>query len=237
MVSFEMRRAGWRVGLTGWPRYDSKMPWGDDPFDRLSILEELEAISSGGAIFVEADLSDVGAPQVIFDQVEEELGNVDALINVHTHSMPGGLLEISAAEFDRHMAVNARGTFLMSAEYARRWHGVPGSGRIVNFTSSLPLTGEIAYAASKGATEWLTVAAASELAGRGITVNAVNPGPNNTGWMSQELKHRVASKSPLGRLGTPMDVAKLIVFLCSPAGGWITGQILNCDGGWDRLRC
>ena len=129
------------------------MPWGDDPFDRLSILEELEVISSGGAIFVEADLSDVGAPQVIFDQVEEELGNVDALINVHTHSMPGGLLEISAAEFDRHMVVNARGTFLMTAEYARRWHGVPGSGRVVNFTSSLPLTGEIAYAASKGATE------------------------------------------------------------------------------------
>jgi 3-oxoacyl-[acyl-carrier protein] reductase len=121
------------------------------------------------------------------------------------------------------------------AEFARRFRG--DHGRVVNFTSNLPLAGEIAYAASKGAVDWITIAAAVELGPLGITVNAVDPGPTDTGWMWPELKDNVERATPLGRLGRPEDAAELVAFLCSPAAGWITGQVIRSDGGfgWQRL--
>src|SRR6266545_1135413 len=109
-------------------------------------------------------------------------------------------------------------------------------GRIFNFTSAPPLAGELAYAASKGALEWVTLSAAAELAPRGITVNAVDPGPTDTGWMSREVRERIESEMPLGRLGRPQDSAALVAFLCSSEGGWITGQVIHCDGGWSSAR-
>jgi 3-oxoacyl-[acyl-carrier protein] reductase len=106
----------------------------------------------------------------------------------------------------------------------------------VAFVSGLPLPGELAYAAGKGAIEWLAVSAAAELAPRGITVNAVDPGPTDTGWMSQELAAAIHHKSPMGRIGRPTDAAELVAFLCSDRGGWITGQVIRSDGGWSTLR-
>ncbi|MGH3304159.1 MAG: SDR family oxidoreductase [Streptosporangiaceae bacterium] len=94
----------------------------------------------------------------------------------------------------------------------------------------------MAYAASKGAIEWITISAAAELASAGITVNAVNPGPSDTGWMSEELQAWHAEQSPLGRTRKPADTAELVAFLCSEHSGWITGQILSSDGGWSTLR-
>jgi 3-oxoacyl-[acyl-carrier protein] reductase len=67
-------------------------------------------------------------------------------------------------------------------------------------------------------------------------VNAIDPGPTDTGWMGDELRGTIRSQSPLGRLGQPEDSAGLVAFLCSPGGGWITGQILHCDGGWGSIR-
>src|SRR5436190_14130021 len=75
------------------------------------------------------------------------------------------------------------------------------------------------------------VAAAAELGAQGITVNVVNPGPTDTGWISAELNERIRRATPLGRVGRPEDAAQLVAFLCSPRGSWITGQILVCDGG------
>jgi 3-oxoacyl-[acyl-carrier protein] reductase len=162
------------------------------------------------------------------------VGALTALVNVHAHSESGGLLEATPEQLERHWAVNARGTALLAGEFARRFRGEPGAGRIVNFTSGLPLVGELAYAASKGALEWITVSAAAELAPRGINVN--DPGPTNTGWLSPELRERIEAEMPLGRLGRPEDSAALVAFLCSPSGGWITGQVIGCDGGWSSAR-
>jgi 3-oxoacyl-[acyl-carrier protein] reductase len=130
-----------------------------------------------GDVTVAADLGDPAAPERVAAVVEEAVGALTALVTCHTVSELGGLLDTDASQLDRHLAANVRGTFLLMQAFARRFQGTPGLGRIVNFTSNVPLRGEIAYAASKGAIEWLTMSAAVELGGRGITVNALDPGP------------------------------------------------------------
>lgn len=192
--------------------------------------------ADGVELTVEDDLGDPDAPARVLDAAKSAVGPVTALVNAHARSERGGLLEATAEQFDRHLQVNARGTLLLAAEFARRFRGVAGTGRIVNFTSGLPLAGEIAYAASKGAIEWITVSAAVELGPSGITVNAIDPGPTDTGWMTPALLDSVERATPLGRAGRPEDAAELVAFLCSPAAGWITGQILRSDGGFAWVR-
>lgn len=185
-----------------------------------------------GDVTVRADLGDPDAPR----RICAEVGPVEALVACHTVSELGGLLETTADQIDRHLSVNVRGTLLLMAEFVR---GLPGDwGRIVTFTSGLPLHGEIAYAASKGAIAWLSVAAAVDLGPRGVTVNAVDPGPTDTGWMGDDLRAAIAGATPLGRVGRPEDAAELVAFLCSPQGGWITGRVLRSDGGfsWTTMR-
>jgi NAD(P)-dependent dehydrogenase (short-subunit alcohol dehydrogenase family) len=135
--------------------------------------------------FREEDLRDPDAAKRIVAWAESEIGPLGALVVAHTHSGLGGVLDTNVAEWDRHLDVNARGAFGLCAAFASRWSGVPGSGRIVVYTSRPPLAGEVAYAASKGALEWLVLSLGAELAPRGITVNAVDPGPTDTGWLDQ----------------------------------------------------
>jgi 3-oxoacyl-[acyl-carrier protein] reductase len=171
----------------------------------------------------------------VFDAAEKAFGPVRALVNVHTHDPGGGLDAIDAAEFDRHLDVNVRGTYLLIREFATRYSPSSGPGRIVNFLSGPPLIGSVAYAASKGAVHWMTLSVAGELAPRGITVNAVNPGPTDTGWMPTGLLDRLSAANPAGRVSTPADAANLVRFLLSKEGGWMTGQFLHSDGGFSNL--
>ena len=220
---------GWDVGLTWWLPADKSLPWSggaDEPFQLVEALREAGA----RVAWHEADLADPAAPKEIFEAIETELGTVTALVNSHAVSLAGGIFETTVEEFDRHMAVNARATLLLIREFARR---LPTgmSGRVVSLTSDA-VHGEVAYGASKAALERITVAAARELAPRGITVNAVNPGPNDTGWMEPRVRRRLLHDMPMGRLGRPADTAALVSFLCSEDGGWITGQVLVSNGGF-----
>nr|WP_297548663.1 SDR family oxidoreductase [Amycolatopsis sp.] len=115
-------------------------------------------------------------------------------------------------------------------EYAQRFRGEHGTGRIVAITSD-DTVGNLPYGASKGALDRITQAAAKELAGLGVTSNAVNPGPTDTGWITDGLRADIVSSTPLGRVGTPQDCANLVTFLCSPEGGWVNGQLLHSNGG------
>lgn len=216
-----LRRDGWSVVTTGWRAYDASEPWGSRP-------EEAEEIGSGA--FIEADLCDPDAPAQAIRAAEETIGPLAALIVVHTESRPGGVLDTRPADFDRHVHVNARSVLMFAAEFARRFRGEPGTGRIVAFTSDA-VHGEVAYGASKAALERIVVAAAVELGPLGITVNAIDPGPTDTGWMSPELRELFERRTPLGRVGRPEDAAELVAFLCSPRSGWITGQVITSDGG------
>jgi 3-oxoacyl-[acyl-carrier protein] reductase len=216
---------GWTVAGTGYRPYDETEPWGAEPDAPERLIAEGTL-----AAWSEDDLADQDAPARVVAAAEEAVGTLTALVIVHTESRPGGVLDTTPAVFDRHLAVNARATLLLGAEFARRFRGEPGLGRIVAFTSDA-VHGEVAYGASKAALERIVVAGAAELGPQGITVNAVNPGPTDTGWMSPELHDRIREASPLGRVGRPQDAAELVGFLCSPRGSWITGQILVCDGG------
>ncbi|MFI1187121.1 SDR family oxidoreductase [Streptomyces californicus] len=106
----------------------------------------------------------------------------------------------------------------------------PATGRIVALTSDHTV-GNLPYGASKGALDRITLAAAHELAHLGVTANVVNPGPVDTGWMTDDLRAALVRGTPLGRLGTPRDTAHLVDFLCSPEGQWINGQLLKSNGG------
>ena len=96
------------------------------------------------------------------------------------------------------------------------------------------MSDEIAYAITKGAVETLTQTISQTIARRGITINAVNPGPTDTGWMTAAQKAALLQQSPLGRLGTPADAARLVGFLASDEAAWLTGQIIHSEGGFTR---
>jgi 3-oxoacyl-[acyl-carrier protein] reductase len=175
------------------------------------------------------DLADPEGPQQLVDRVVAGLGPIDAVILSHAHDVESGILDTTAESFDRHMAVNARASLLLVAAFARQ---VPaGGGSIVALTSD-HTTGNLPYGASKGALDRLVISAARELGPMGISANVLNPGPVDTGWMNTEIRDSLRTQHPLGRLGEPRDVAGIVAFLVSPAGRWISGQLIQSDGGF-----
>ena len=181
----------------------------------------------------ETDLSEPDAPERLLDTVTEVLGHPSVLVNNAAHSTRDGYEALDAATIDAHYAVNVRAPMLLSALLARA--GRPG--RIVNLVSGQflgPMPGELAYTASKGALEAFTRQLAAEVAHLGITVNAVGPGPNDTGWIDDDLRTELLPHFPMGRLGRPEDAATLIAWLCSEEAGWVTGQVIHAEGGFVR---
>ena len=189
-----------------------------------------------GAVPVEADLADPEAAEAVLAAVEAFLGRPSILVNNAAHSTRDGYEALDAATLDAHWAVNVRAPALLSCELARRHErGTPG--RIVNLVSGQflgPMPGELAYTATKGALQAFTVQLAAEVAALGITVNAVGPGPNDTGWIDDALRAELLPRFPMGRIGRPADAAALVAFLCSEEAGWITGQVIHAEGGFVR---
>ena len=230
-IALALARDGWDIALTYWLAYDARMPWGAASDAVESLAAEIRALGVG-ALCVEADLEDVATPARVFDAVSTSgLGNVTALVLAHTESVASSIADTSVESFDRHFAVNARASWLLVREFATRFRGRFGQGRIVALTSDHTV-GNLPYGASKGALDRIVLAAARELAPRGITANVINPGPTDTGWMTPGVRAELAARTPLGRVGTPEDCAHLVQFLCSPQGAWLTGQLLHSSGGF-----
>ncbi|MEU8150724.1 SDR family oxidoreductase [Nonomuraea sp. NPDC048901] len=226
-IARRLAAAGWDIAYTYWTPYDERMSWGAEPGAADAIGESL----AGRGAAIEADLTDADAPARIFDEAERRLGNVTALVMCHCESVASGLLDTTLASFDRHFAVNARATWLLIREYGRRFSGAHGTGRIIGLTSDHTV-GNLPYGASKGALDRIVLAAARELAHLGVSANVINPGPVDTGWMSDEARETFLRQTPLNRLGTPKETANLVDFLCSPQGQWINGQLLMSNGGF-----
>jgi 3-oxoacyl-[acyl-carrier protein] reductase len=228
-----LAKEGADIFFTYWRAYDRSMEWGEDQNwpEQLTKLLENEGVR---VTSTEIDLADTHAPNRILDEVVSVLGVPSILINNATYSTRDGYENLDAKTLDAHYAVNIRGTCLLCVEFARRF-SLSSGGRIVNMISGQdkgPQPGELAYAATKGAISAFTVTLAAELAPLQITVNAVDPGPTNSGWMNEEVQQYLLPKFPMKRIGQPEDVARLIKFLASDEGEWITGQILHSDGGF-----
>ena len=219
--------------FTHWRSYDRTIHQGSRDEEVDELLQELRGMGVR-AVGYEADLSDAGAARRVMDAAFEQLGMPSVLVNNAAYSTNDNFQMLDAASLDAHYAVNMRNTALLSVEFARRFAGGTG-GRIINMTSGQslgPMPGEIAYVMSKGAVEALTKTLAAEVGHKGITVNAVNPGPTDTGWMTEDLHRELTQRFALGRMGMPQDAARLIAFLASDDAEWITGQVIHSTGGF-----
>ena len=190
-----------------------------------------------GAEAIEADLAGPDAAPALLDTAAERLGALPAvLVNNAAHSVNGGYAEMDGETLDAHYAVNVRTPVLLSCELLRRHaHGEPG--RIVCLTSGQsqgPMLGELPYATTKAALEMFVKQVAPEAMALGVTVNAVNPGVTDTGWVTDAIRADVLPRMPGGRIGTGEDAARLIAWLCSADAAWVTGQVIGSEGGFIR---
>jgi len=224
---------GWDLALNFWRPYNDRVPLEHGEADPEAIAEECRALG-GRVVLAPADLGDPEAPAAIV-RAAAELGPVTGLVMSHCESVDSSILTTDLESWDRHFAVNARATWLLIKALAEQLPpsavaGEPGA-RIVALTSD-HTAHNLPYGASKGALDRIVVAAANELADRGVRANVVNPGPIDTGWMDDQTRSWGMAATPAGRLGTADDTANLVRFLFSDAGSWINGQILYSNGGF-----
>ncbi len=205
----------------------------------LSSIEEVvkEIESKGGkAIAVQGDVSDFEEAEKVVKAAVTNFGSLDILVNNAGITKDGLLLRMKEDDFDRVVSVNLKGAFNCT-RHASRIMVKQKSGRIVNISSVVGITGnagQVNYAAAKAGIIGMTKATAKELASRGITVNAVAPGfiqTDMTGELSEKVKEDIIGNIPLKRLGSARDVANLVAFLIGDDSLYITGQVINVDGG------
>lgn len=197
----------------------------------------LQSIHSEGgrADACEADLNNLSSISELFDWVETVFGPVDILVNNAAHyDKSDTIFTILPDTFDQAFGVNTRAAVLLIAEFIRRYQNRQGQwGRIINLSTDAALTfpGQISYGASKAAMEAFTRSIAIEVGPLGITVNAVAPGPVQTGYISATFELEIARTIPLRRIGRPEDIADVIVFLAAEQSRWLTGQTIKVSGG------
>ena len=206
--------------------------------DATDVLAAIEA-NGGRAVAFEADLADAGTPARLFDSAEAAFGPVDILINnatgwvadtfgaIPTDRFGHRQTRVSAETIDMQFSVDARGSALLIAEFARR-HAARGAtwGRIVGLTSGGPtgFPNEVSYGAAKAALENYTMSAAFELAPLGITANVVQPPVTDTGWVTEDVRRHVADRPDLIHIASATDVARVIAYLVSDDARLITGN-------------
>lgn len=224
---------GAAVMLHTWAPHDAEQPWGADVGGSEALLEELR--NSGGQVeHLAVDFADPDAPAELVSAAQKRFGHLDIVVANHARSSSQSLEHLSAAEVDLSHAVNVRATLLLIQAFAACHDGRLG-GRIVLFTSGqyhMAMPDELPYVATKAALHELTRSLAVHLMPRGITVNCVDPGPNDTGYADATTVAAVSEGSPGGRWSKPADAAKLVAWLVSDDADWVTGQTIASDGGW-----
>lgn len=199
-----------------------------------AVVKEIEG-AGGRAVAVKADIAATEGMKTLFDSAEQAFGGVDVLVNNAGIMQLSPIADTTDEAFERQVAINLGGVFRGVREAAQR---LREGGRIVNFSSSVvglyqPTYG--VYAATKAAVEAITHILAKELGPKGITVNAVAPGPVETELFmkgkSDDLLKAIIGMNPLKRLGQPEDIAGVVSFLAGPDGGWVNGQVVRANGG------
>jgi 3-oxoacyl-[acyl-carrier protein] reductase len=201
-----------------------------------AVMEELGGLGPR-LQHIEADLADPDAARRVIAQAVSSFGAIDVLVANHARSSHETLEAVTVQELDRSWAVNARAVVLLVQAYAAEHDDARADGRIVLFTSGQHLSAmaaELPYAISKGAVHQMTRSLADALGDRGITVNAINPGPVDTGWPSESLRERLRPAFPGGRWGRPDDIAAVVAWMVSAESAWVTGQVIDAEGGYRR---
>lgn len=200
--------------------------------DAVQTIEK----QGGRAIAVQADISAPAGVTHLFDAAIGQFGRVDILINNAGVLLTKPIADTTEADFDHVFAVNVKGVFLAMKEAATR---LADKGTVINLSSTttralFPNYG--LYSASKAAVEQATRVFAKEMGSRGISVNAVLPGPTNTQLMldgkTDADKERLAGLAAFNRIGEPADIAKVILFLVSDEAGWVSAQVIGVNGGF-----
>lgn len=234
-VARELAGRGASLFLHHFSPYDREAPWAEGEPEAAALVADVARLGVEVAD-AEQNLYEPQGPAQLFARACERFAHVDILVANHAYSRSGRLEELSAESLDLHLGVNVRASLLLAREFARQHDDRPG-GRIVLLTSGQhlgPMPDEIAYAASKGALAQIASSLADALAERAITVNCVNPGPTDTGWADAATRAALLGRMPRGRFGEPEDAARLIGWLCSDDAHWITGEVINSEGGFRR---
>jgi 3-oxoacyl-[acyl-carrier protein] reductase len=238
-VARRLAALGASLFLHHYAPHDRDQPWGADPGGPQAVISGVTgALAPGERVrHLELDLALPTAPAELIQAAASALGHLDILVCNHARSGGDGPLgTLDAALLDAHWAVNARSAILLAQAFAAQHDGRPG-GRVIFMTSGQdlgPMTGEVAYAASKGALASITRTLADQLADQAITLNTVNPGPVDTGYAPPEAYEAVRRRFPRQRWGRPDDPARLIAWLATDEAAWITGQVINSEGGFRR---
>ncbi|MBM6949174.1 3-oxoacyl-[acyl-carrier-protein] reductase [Mordavella massiliensis] len=204
--------------------------------DRAEEVKSQIEAAGGKAQTYQCDVSDFETCQAFIQDVIKEHGRIDILVNNAGITRDGLLMKMSEEDFDRVIETNLKGTF-HTIRFASRQMLRQRSGRIINMSSVVGIAGnpgQANYAASKAGVIGLTKAVARELASRGITVNAIAPGfieTEMTAVLPDAVKEASVAQIPLGHFGKPEDIAKTAAFLASDDAGYITGQVIQVDGG------
>ncbi|AIQ15001.1 SDR family oxidoreductase [Paenibacillus durus] len=192
--------------------------------------------NGGEALAIQADISKVAEVESLFQKTLEAYGQVDILVNNAGIMITKPLTSITEDDFDKQFAINVKGTFFAIQQAALH---MKENGRIINFSTSV--IGQMfptysTYTGTKGAVEQFTRQLAKELGPKGITINAVAPGPVNTelftaGKTEEQIK-AVGNSNSFGRLGEAEDISNVVLFLASPESQWVTGQTIRVNGGF-----
>jgi 3-oxoacyl-[acyl-carrier protein] reductase len=250
-IARRLAALGASLFLQHYTPHDRSQPWGADPGGIQSVIDGVaevvatvgaegggtDGVDGGSVADAELDLAGAGAPEQLVSAATDALGHLDILVCNHARSSEDGPLgTLDAAVLDSHWAVNTRSSILLAQAFAAQHDGRPG-GRIVFMTSGQdlgPMIGQVAYAASKGALASITRSLAAQLVDQAITLNTINPGPVDTGYATGEAHETVRRRFPGGRWGAPDDPARLIAWLSTDEAAWVTGQIINSEGGFRR---
>jgi NAD(P)-dependent dehydrogenase (short-subunit alcohol dehydrogenase family) len=213
----------------------------------VADVDEAKGVAAAGAIgaeggtalFVRADVGDARDAGALVDATLEWCGRLDVLVNNAGIIRAADFLDLAEADFDAVLRVNLKGAFLVGQAAARAMAARGGGGAIVNMSSvngTLAIPNQAPYVVSKGGLNQLTRVMALALADRGIRVNAIAPGSIMTDLLRTVMdddaaRRRILSRTPLGRCGTPEEVARLALFLASDDASYVTGEVVHIDGG------
>jgi 3-oxoacyl-[acyl-carrier protein] reductase len=231
-IAKELAAQGANLFVQALPAYDQAQAWGGS--DLPTLLADLGATGAEVGHIV-ADFAAADSAHQVMQAAVAAFGHVDIVVANHAYSTNGALEQLTAADIDQHFSVNVRSTLLLIQAFAAQHQDDRAGGRVILLTTGqglMPMTGELAYAASKGALQQITLSLSAHLIRRLITVNAVNPGPTDTGYASAEAYEAVRAASPQGRWGQPDDAARLIAWLASDEAQWVTGQVIHSTGGF-----